>query len=117
MLLKVLVLVDMPSMFATVLIGVLLLPVIGATHIGSFVGSYIAALLELLVASCQWLAVGFAVATRLESRAWGAALLRKVNKHFLIVITLLMLLTVMSVPLVNHRSRALGFRHGAISFH
>lgn len=115
--LKVLTLLDMPSMVAAIPVGILVSPLLGAIHVGSFVGSYVAALIELLVASCQWLAVGYAIDTRLESRAWGATALRGLKQYFAVVVIFVLLLTAIAVPFLNNRSRERGFRHPAISFH
>ena len=117
MVMKLLVLVDFPSMLAALPIGLLIAPLMSAVHAGSFIGSYVGALIELVTASCQWLAVGFAVDRRLESRPWGTSVLQPVNKYFLAVVTFVLVLTVVAVPLINKRSQERGFQHGAISFH
>ena len=117
MVMKLLVLVDFPSMLAALPIGSLISPLMSAVHAGSFIGSYVGALIELVTASCQWLAVGFAVDRRLESRPWGTSVLRPVNKYFFAVVTFVLVLTVVAVPLINKRSQERGFQHGAISFH
>lgn len=117
---KLLVLVDFPSMLAALPIELLMSPLMSAVHPGSFIGSYVGALIELVTASCQWLAVGFAVDRRLESRPWGTSVLRPVKKYFLAIVTFVLAFTVVAVPLINKRSQERGFRgfqHRAISFH
>jgi hypothetical protein len=117
LLMKLLVLVDFPSMLAALPIGLLILPLMSEVHAGSFIGTYVGALIELVTASCQWLAVGFAVDRRLEFRPWGTSVLRPVNKYFLAVVTFVLVLTVVAVPLTNKRSHERGSQQGAISFH
>ena len=112
---KILVLVDFPSLLGALPIGLLISPLM--SHAGSFIGSYVGAIIELMTASCQWLAMGFAIERRLESRPWGTRTLRAVNKYFLVVVTSVVVLTVVAVPLINKRSQERGFQHGAISFH
>ena len=109
--------VDFPSMLAALPIGSLISPLMSAVHAGSFIGSYVGALIELVTASCQWLAVGLAVDRRLESRPWGTSVLRPVNKYLLAVVTFVLALAVVAVPLIKKRSQERGFQHGAISFH
>ena len=115
--LKVLILVDMPSMLASLPFGFLLAPAEKALHVGSFLGSYVDAVLLLLIATCQWLAIGGSIDTRLSSLPSGTRVLHRLNGYFVVVIALVLLFTVIAVPMVNNRSRQLGFRHGAISFH
>src|SRR5436189_6345290 len=52
MVMKLLVLVDFPSMLAALPIGLLISPLMSAAHAGSFIGSYVGALIELVTASC-----------------------------------------------------------------
>lgn len=117
MVMQLLVLADFPSMLAALPIGLSISPLMSAAHVGSFIGSYVGALIELVTASCQWLVVGLAVDRRLESRPWGTNVLRPVNKYFLAIVAFVLVLTVVAVPLINKGSQERGFQHGAISFY
>ncbi len=117
MFLKAIVLVDMPSMLAAIPIGLLLSPLEKAFHVGSYVASYVEAALLLLLASCQWLAIGSVLHSWLKSRHSGTWFLQRLDRYFVILIVFVFLFTVIAVPRINERSRRLGFRHGGISFH
>lgn len=114
--LQLLVLADFPSMLVGVLLAVLLLPLQVTIHLGHYVGSYFGAWLWLLIATFQWLALGKSVQNWLSSKSWGAVFLLKIDRCFAVVIVFILVVTVVSVPIVNNRSRRLGFRHPAISF-
>jgi len=118
MFLKALLLVDMPSMLASVPFDFLLLaPVEKALHVKTFAGSYVDAIVLLIIASCQWLVIGSFIDTRLKSFSWGRRGLQRFDRYFIVVIALVLLFTVITVPIVNKRSQRLGFRHGGISFY
>lgn len=107
----------MPSVLAGIPLGLLLGPIERVLYVGFFVGSYVDAVVLLLVSTCQWLAVGNLIDTRLKSHPFWARALPGLNRSFVIVMMLLLLFTVISIPIVRNRSQRLGFRHPAISFH
>ena len=115
--LKALLIVDMPSMLAAVPFGLLLAPAEKALQVGSFVGSYVDAVVLLSVGTCQWLLVGNLIDTRLKSHPFWARALRGLNRSFVVVIMFVLLFTVIAIPIVHNQSQRLGFRHPAISFH
>ncbi len=115
--LKSLVLVDLPAMLAELPIGLPLSPLVSTLHLGSYSRSYLEAGLLLLLATCQWLVVGRLVESRIGSTKSGAQLLSRLRRYWMIAVACIVILTAIAVPIVNQRSRALGFRHGAISFH
>lgn len=115
-LLQLLVLADLPSMLVGALLALLSLPLLVSIQVGHYVGSYFGAGLLLLIATFQWLVVGKSAQTWLSSTSWGAAFLRTLDRRFTIAVILILLVTVVSVPMVNKRSQRLGFRHPAISF-
>jgi len=115
--LKALLIVDMPSMLAGIPFGLFLAPVEKALQVGSFVGSYVDAVVLLLVATCQWLVVGNLIDTKLRAFPFGARALRGFNRSFVVVIMFVLLFAVIAIPIVRSRSQRLGLRHPAISFH
>jgi len=115
--LQILFLLDLPSWFASVPFGFLSLPFFELFHVGRFVGSYIGAGIVLIASSLQWLIIGYRVDKWLGSKLWGPALLQRLHHSFAVLTILIFLLTAVSVPLINARSRRLASRHGAISFH
>ena len=115
-LLQLLVLADLPSMLVQALVGLMLLPLLMNIHIGHYMGSYFGAGFLLLIATFQWLAIGRSAQIWLSSKEWGAMLLRAFTRYFAVAITLILLATTVSIPLVNKRSQRLGSRHSAISF-
>jgi hypothetical protein len=120
MALKLLVLFDLPSELAVAIVGLLSIPIAlpleRVFHPTLFTGSYFGATLLFLFATCQWLAVGNALETWLASKDSGALVLAPCTKYFAIAVVLILSCTIVFVPIVNKRSRALGFRHPAISF-
>jgi hypothetical protein len=66
--LKSLVLADLPAMLVQSVGGLLMLPVSYLLRIGSYEGSYIAAVSLLLIGSLQWLIVGCLIQMRFCSR-------------------------------------------------
>lgn len=115
-LLQLLIVADLPSELVGAFLDLLLLPLLMNIHIGHFVGSYFGAGLLLLTATFQWLALGKTIETWLSSKSWGAAFLRTVARSFTVAVVLIVLVTIVSVPMVNKRRQRLGFRHPAISF-
>jgi hypothetical protein len=114
--LQLLVLADLPSMLVEALLARLSLPLLMNIHVGHYVGSYFGAGLLLLIATFQWLAVGKLIETWLSSRSAGAAFLRILARCFAVAVIFILLVTAVSVPMVNKRSQRLDFRHSAISF-
>ena len=114
---KFLVLVDFPSFVASIPLGLLLSPLHQFTHFGAYVGSYVAAAILLLMASFQWLVTGRVIESRILAGRWQAKEPDKINRSLLTVIVLVVVVTCILTPIINARSRRLGFRHAAISFH
>jgi hypothetical protein len=86
-------------------------------HVGLYDGSYIGAAILIAMGSLQWLIVGRLANGWLSSRPWGVSILHRISRHFVLLMTLILLFTAVSAPILNARSRRLGFRHAAISFH
>jgi hypothetical protein len=114
--LKLLVLVDLPPFLAGIPVSLLLMPLHRVTHYGSYVASYVAAATLFIVSSCQWLAVGKLIESRIGLNRPEDHSLKRLNRFFAAAIALILLVTVIVTPMVNARSRRLGFRHAAISF-
>lgn len=112
--LKLLILADLPSMLAILPVSLLLAPVSKVVGSGFYSNSYLSAGLMLMGATCQWLLAGHrcerwvvrrpSVLHAQLHRWWGAA------------IVIIVVATFVLAPTINQRSRALGFRHAAISF-
>jgi len=115
LLLQLLFLFDLPSMFASIPLGLLLSPLLKLFHVGLYEGSYVGAGISIAMGSLQWLLVGRLAEVWLGSRRWGMVVLQRTNRHFITLTILILLVTAVSVPLVNARSRRLAFRHAAIS--
>ena len=111
--LKVLILADLPSMLVGSALG-FLEGLFKTIHLNLYVASYFGAALLLVIATCQWLVIGN-VQLKIASRAWGEAWLSSLNRHFALTIAFILLLAVVFVPVVNKKSRNLGFRSSAIS--
>jgi hypothetical protein len=116
MVLKLLILADMPSALALALLDLVSWPLLMNIHLGRYLASYIAAGFLFLIATCQWLLVGHAIQNWLSSKSWGASVIIATCRYFAAALTFILLVTAVSVPLVNQRSQRLGFRHPAISF-
>ena len=114
--LKLLILADMPSAIVQALLGLVSWPLLMNIHLGRYLASYIAAGFLFLIATCQWLVVGHAVQNWLSSKSWGASVMTTTSRYFAVTLTFILLVTAISLPLVNQRSQRLGFRHPAISF-
>jgi hypothetical protein len=115
-LLKTLFLLDLPAAVTCIPLSLLLTPILGIFHVGMFIGSYIAALLELLASSVQWLVVGLLVEKRLLLRRWGAAFVGLVNRRANVLIALMLLISAVGIPWVNARSQQKATRRGSTSF-
>jgi hypothetical protein len=114
MLLKLLFFIDLPSLLASVPVGLLLSPVLRAFHFGFYRGSYVGASVLLFLSSEQWLVFGRLIESRLTNHANSP---ERLNRIFTAAIALILLFTLLTVPIIDARSRRLGFRHAAISFH
>jgi hypothetical protein len=114
---KLLLLSDLPSALASIPVALFLLPLFKLFQVGLYEGSYIGAGILLAMGSLQWLIAGKFANGWLRSRSWGASILQRINRHFVLLTTLILLFTAVSAPLLNARSRRLGFRHAAISYH
>jgi hypothetical protein len=112
--LKILVLVDAPGAFAALPLSVLVAPICKLLRFGSFAGSYVAAALILLGASCQWLLVGGKAEHYLERRS--PTVRSWLDRWSYAAIVVIVLATVVLTPTINARSKAAGFKHGGISF-
>ena len=116
LLVKVVFLSNLPALIACIPLSLLLSPILRILHVGVFIASYIAASLELVMASIQWMIVGLLVERRLVLRDWGNGLVGFLRRHAALVLAVVLVITAVGVPLVNVRSRRLGMRHGGVSF-
>jgi len=114
---KCLIVADLPSGLAQIPVGLSLSPLIGMAHLGTYAESYLGASIFFVLATCQWLAIGRVAEVSLASKPWGEAALKRVAQHSQILIAVVILLSVVFVPIVNHRSQMQGFRQPAISMH
>jgi hypothetical protein len=115
--LQILVLFDLPSWLASIPVAFLVLPFFKIFHPGLYERSYVDAGIFLAVSSLQWLTIGYLAYRRLGSRRWGSSVLQPIHRSFPVLTVLMLLFTAIFVPIVNARSRHLGFRHRALSFH
>jgi hypothetical protein len=116
-LLKCLFVIDLPSMVAAIPLDFVVSGLLRVFRVGSFVGSYFGAGLMLLAGTFEWLALGKLFADWMEQKRSGTWVLQRLNRYWPAAITLIVLFTIIATPIVNRRSRQLGFRHGGISFH
>lgn len=116
-LLKCLFVADLPSMIAAVPLDFALGALLKVVRVGSFVGSYLGAGLMLLVGTFEWLALGKLFADWMTQKRTGTWVLQRLDRYWRPAIILIVLFTIIATPMVNRRSRQLGFRHGGISFH
>ena len=70
--LKSVLLADLPSMLVVSVGDLLLLPLWFTKHIDTYVGSYVGAVLLFVVATGQWLVIGFLFQRRFRSKRRGA---------------------------------------------
>ncbi|SRR6266404_518308 len=113
---KLLVLADLPSLLASIPLGLLLSPLRPVIHFDAYVGSYVAAAILLLTTSFQWLVTGNVVESWICMDHCRGKLPDNIKRSFLAVMALIVVATCILTPIVNARSRRLGFRHPAISF-
>jgi hypothetical protein len=66
--LQILILADLPSALVQVLLTLLALPLLKMVHLSLYTASYVDAGCLLLIATCQWLMIGYAVETWMISR-------------------------------------------------
>jgi hypothetical protein len=116
-LLKFLFLVDLPSMVAAIPLDFAVGALLKAIRVGSFMGSYFGAGLMLLAGTFEWLALGKLFAGWLEQKQRGTWVLQRLERYWRPAIIFIVLFTLIATPIVNRRSRQLGFRHAGISFH
>src|SRR6266436_3853751 len=74
--LQLLTVFDLPSMFASIPIALLLFPLLKLFHLGLYEGSYIGAGIQIAMGSLQWLLVGRLAEVWLGSRAGAAGAFR-----------------------------------------
>lgn len=111
--LKLLLLCDMPSMLVS---GIALTPLVRLFHLRFYYVSFFDAGLFLVVATMQWLFIGNFIHDSLQQRRWGSALTGFLRRHFIGIVVLIAVFTVLTAPMVNARSKSLGSRHSGISF-
>jgi hypothetical protein len=114
--LKCLLLFDLPSMVVSIPLGLIVGRFLNAFRVGSFVGSYFGAGAMLLAGTFEWLAIGKLFAGWMEQKQRGAWILQRLDRYWRPVIVFVVLFTIIATPVVNRRSRQLGFRHAGISF-
>jgi len=114
--LKLLILADMPSTLAMVPMSLVLFVCLKPLHLGFYFASYLTAALVLVGATCQLLVVGSYVERWLALRVWGSWLRLHIHRWSSLIIAIIVIATLVLAPVVNERSRSLGFRHGGISF-
>lgn len=115
--LRLLFLADLPALIASSLAQAVVDPILRAFGAGSYFGSYVAAILLLTVASVQWMLLGRLVESWLERSARWNGLRPRLNVVSAAVVAVILTCTAVAIPLVNERSRQLGFRHAGISLH
>jgi hypothetical protein len=115
--LQILFFVDLPSLLASIPVGFLALPFLKLFHLGLYEGSYVSAGILLAVSALQWLTIGYIADKCLGSLLWGPSVRLRIHRSFIVLTILIFLFTAISVPIVNARSRRIGFRYGGISLH
>jgi hypothetical protein len=116
LLLKLLFLADLPSILAQIPAALVVSPLLKILHVGFYSSSYVDVALMLTLGSCQWL-VGALVEAMLHRRTGGTKLIEAVRRIFTPTLIIILVVTAIATPIVNSRSRRLGLRHAAISFH
>ena len=116
-LLKCLFVVDLPSMVAAIPLDFVAAALLKVFRVGILVWSYFGAALMLLAGTFEWLTLGKLFADWMEQKRSGAWVLQRLNRYWRPAIALIVLFTIIATPIVNKRSRQLGFRHAGISFH
>jgi hypothetical protein len=115
--LKLLILSDLPSMLAMVPLSFALMLLPDAFHLGLYQGSYLGATVLLFGASCQWLLVGNELNEWLVRKGWCSWPREQIHRWFRFLVAAIVITTLIMTPIVNERSRRLGFRQPGISFH
>jgi len=108
---QILFLLDSPSSLASIPIAILFFPFSMIFHLGLYEGSYVGAGITLAISSLQWLAIGYHADQWLGSKLWGQSILRRIRPLSAVLIILILLITAISVPMVNARSRRLASPH------
>ena len=108
--------IDLPSTLATIPLAFFVDPLLNFLCVGLFTGSFIGAGLFLFAGTLEWLAIGKLLQGWLERRQSDIWVLQKLNRYCAPAIVIIVLFTIIATPMVNKRSRQLGFRHGGISF-
>ncbi len=118
-LLKCLFVVDLPSMVAAIPLDFVVGALLKVIRVGSFVGSYFGAGVRVLAGTFEWLALGklFADWMPMAQKRRGTWVLQRLDRYWRPAIIFIVLFTIIATPIVNRRSRQLGFRHAGISFH
>lgn len=112
--LKVLVLSDLPATIVMLPVSLAFIPLAKVFGFGFYGGSYVSAGLMFVGGTCQWLLVGRRGERWIERRSPAAR--RILHRLAILLIVSLVATTAVLTPVVNERSRALGFKHGGISF-
>ena len=115
-LLRSLIVADLPSDLLQLPVDLAIVPLRKALHLHAHSSSYLDAVLLFVIATCQWETIGYLAQTWLAARLWGETLLKGVARHFVALVAFLAVVAVISVPIVNRRSREQGFHHPVISF-
>src|SRR5215472_4886874 len=97
---KALFLADLPSMLVEIPIGLLAMPLLRPFHMDLYSSSYVDAALMLVVASCQWLAVGRILESWLSPSNWGKSFMVWLQRNFVLVVATILLFSAVATPLV-----------------
>jgi hypothetical protein len=111
---QLLFLADMPSMIAAVPVALLISPLMRLAALDLYSGSYVGAALMLIFASCQWLAIGNFIESRLSSSNCGKSFLAWLHRYFALLAAFVLLFTAVATPLVNAHSREVAYHRHAI---
>ncbi len=111
---KLLILADSPAEIAEIPADLLAMPLLKPFHMDLYSGSYVDALLMLLLASLQWLAFGRLLESRLSARRWGLTFLAWVQRNSVLLVTTVLLFTAIATPLVNAHSRKVAYHRRTI---
>lgn len=111
---KLLILADLPAELVEIPVGLLAMPLLRPSHIDLYSGSYVDAALMLLFASCQWLAIGNFIESRLSSSDWGKSFLAWLHRYFVLLAAFVLLFTAVTTPLVKAHSGKVAYHRHAI---
>ena len=115
---KLLVLVDLPAMLGMLPLSLVWIMFSIRLHLGFYQGSYLTAGVLLFGASCEWLLVGYRIDQSLVCKRWGIWPRRQqIYRWFRFLVAAIVIITRIATPIVNGRSRRLGFRHAGVSSH